>query len=64
MNHNRENEEYISDGLKQVWDWKDSIHAEVSHLSTLDAIRAIQEKAHAVAAKYPQFPRASLQKTA
>ena len=64
MNHRHEKKEYVSEGLAQVWAWKDSIHDEVAHLPTDEAIRAIQDKAQIVAAKYPQFRRAALQKTA
>lgn len=51
--------EFISEGLTQVWAWKDSIHREVAHLPIKEALRAIQEKACAAAAKYPQLRRAT-----
>jgi hypothetical protein len=63
MNRRREEKEYVSEGLAQVWAWKDSIHDEVAHLPTDEAIRAIQDKAQLVAAKYPQLRRASLRET-
>ena len=56
---NREKKEFVSEGLTQVWAWKDSIHREVAHLPLEEALRAIQDKAHTVACKYPQFPRAT-----
>ena len=56
---NREKKEFVSEGLTQVWAWKDAIHREVAHLPLEEALRAIQDKARTVASKYPQFPRAT-----
>jgi hypothetical protein len=56
---NREKKEFVSEGLTQVWAWKDAIHREVAHLPLEEALRAIQDKAHAVASKYPQLHRAT-----
>ena len=49
--------QFISEGLTQVWAWKDDIHREVAHLPAKEALRMIQEKARVVAARYPQFRR-------
>lgn len=57
MKEKTERTERISEGLIQVWAWKDAIHREVAHLPTEEALRAIQDKAQAVAAKYPQLRR-------
>ena len=64
MKRRRENREFVSEGLTQVWAWKDSIHHEVAHLPTDEALRVIQDKARAVAAKYPQLRRATPRDTA
>jgi hypothetical protein len=55
----RKKEESVSEGLTQVWAWKDAIHREVAHLPLDDALRVILDKASTVAAKYPQFRRAT-----
>ncbi len=50
-----EGKEFTSEGLTQVWACKDSIQREVGHLPLREAMRSIQEKARAVALKYPQL---------
>lgn len=56
---NREEKGFVSEGLVQVWAWKDAIHREVAHLPLDEALRAIQDKARTVASKYPRSPRAT-----
>ena len=51
----REEKESISEGLTQVWTWKDTIHREVAHLPVEEALRVIQQKARAVALKIPSL---------
>ena len=53
-------EEFVSEGLTQVWAWKDAIQREVAHLPLREALAAVQDKARAVAEQYPHIPRASL----
>ncbi len=51
-------EEFISEGLEQVWAWKDAIHQEVADLPIDEAMKVIHNMAREVAVKYPQFRRA------
>jgi hypothetical protein len=57
---NSEKREYVSEGLTQVWAWKESIYREVAHLPIGEALGAIQDMSKAVAAKYPQLRRTSM----
>lgn len=47
--------EFTSEGLTQVWAWKDSIQREVAHLPLRDALRSIQQQARAVVLKHPEL---------
>lgn len=51
--------EFKSEGLKQVWAWKEEIHREVAHLPVIEAMHHIQAQAGQTAKKYPELRRAT-----
>lgn len=53
-------ESFTSEGLTQVWTWRETIVRDVSHLPLAEALDAIHEKASQVASKYPQLRRAAI----
>lgn len=50
---------FESNGLTQVWAWKEEIHREVAHLPIIDAICHIQAQAGETAKKHPELRRAT-----
>lgn len=58
----RVNNQFESDGLAQVWAWKDAVHNSVAHLSLADAMREIQQRAKQAADKHPEVRRVASRK--
>ena len=52
--------EFVSEGLTQVWTWKEEIHNEVEHLPVAEAMWHIQALASQAAKKSPELRRAKL----
>ena len=51
--------EFESEGLTQIWPWKEEIHREVAHLPVIEAMYHIHAQAGQTAKKYPKLRRAT-----
>lgn len=56
--------EMVSQGLEQVWAWKEAIYREVAHLPTEQALEEILRKAHSAAERLNLLRRDPIRPTA